>query len=139
MFLKHYQPATQNRSLFEDLDDFLGLNRISQVSQKIAPLAVQSDATHVYVDVELPGIDKKEIQIEYHDGILSVSGEKKSKEERKEDGYFYSEFRSGTFKRQVNIGKEVDFDKATAVYEDGLLKLTLPKSKVDTPKTLSLA
>ncbi len=137
MFLTQ-KNAAPVRSVFEELDDFLNTSKSDRFNHKIAPLSVKSDSSSIYVDVELPGMDKKDITIEYHEGVLSISGEKKSSLQKEGDTYTYSEIRSGSFTRQINIGKDIRFDDATATYTNGVLSLTIPKSTVDSPKKLVL-
>jgi HSP20 family protein len=80
------------------------------------------------VSMELPGIDLKENEISYHEGILSVKGEKE-KETTKDESYRCSERYSGPFQRSFRVPGKVDSDKINTTYKKGILKVTLPKSE----------
>lgn len=81
------------------------------------------------VDVEIPGMDEKDIDITLGNNILTISG-KKENEEIEEGKSFYRHERSyGLFKRSIQIPDEVEESKIEATYRKGILKIVLPKSK----------
>ncbi len=61
--------------------------------------------------------------------ILTISGEKKHEEEKKEKGYYYAERSYGSFRRDLTLGSEVDASKIDAACKDGVLTIMLPKSE----------
>ena len=79
----------------------------------------------VRVTVELPGLDEKDVSLEIANGVLSISGEKKSESEDKERRF--SERYYGRFERRIPL-EDVDEDKATASFRNGVLTITVPKS-----------
>jgi HSP20 family protein len=80
------------------------------------------------ITAELPGIDEKNVDIKYADGMLTIRGEKEeSKEERKKE-YHLSERRYGAFHRSFNVPAGTDPDRITANFSKGVLTVTLPKS-----------
>jgi len=81
------------------------------------------------VKAELPGIDPKDIDISLSDGMLTIKGEKKREKEEKEADYHLVERSYGAFVRSVQLPKEVQGNKISASYKDGILKITLPKSE----------
>lgn len=82
------------------------------------------------VTAELPGMKKEDIKVSMHDGVLTISAENKSEtEEKKEGQVIRRERRYGKFLRRFAIGPDVQDDKVDAKFEDGLLKLTIPKSQ----------
>jgi HSP20 family protein len=99
----------------------------------IAPVDVSANDENVYVTAELPGIDKKEVNVEYNEGVLTISGEKKTATDTEGKGQSYREIKYGSFKRQLSIG-DVLFDKAKAEFKDGILSIELPKAKAQTKK-----
>jgi HSP20 family protein len=90
------------------------------------------------VKAEVPGIDKKDINITVSDGMLTIEGEKKH--EKKEDNgqYHRVERRYGTFFRTMQIPDEVEADKVDATYKDGVLKIRLPKSEAVHPRKIEI-
>lgn len=83
----------------------------------------------VTLDVELPGLNKENIKIDIKDDILTVSGERSHTEETKEKNYTKTERLFGKFERSFYLPKNVNSDKISASYKDGLLILTIPKSE----------
>lgn len=80
-----------------------------------------------YVDVDLPGISKEDINIDVDENVLSVSGERKVKEEYKDDNYYKVESVYGKFERSFTLPDDADADKIEAASKDGVLEITIPK------------
>lgn len=103
-----------------------------------APLAPSIDVKEtdkaVEVEVELPGVDEKDVQVTYSGGVLTIKGEKKAEKEETKGGYHLSERSYGSFFRSLTID-EVDADKIEATFAKGVLKLTLPKAQSAQAKT----
>ena len=72
------------------------------------------------------------------DGYLTISGEKKNSYENKDGGSYFSEINYGSFKRSISLPWDLDFDKADASYDNGLLKVYIPKSKEEKTKIKKL-
>ena len=79
----------------------------------------------VRITAELPGLDEKDVSLEIANGVLSISGEKKSESEDKDRRF--SERYYGRFERRIPL-EDVDEDKASAAFKNGVLTITLPKS-----------
>ena len=88
------------------------------------------DDNEYTVEAELPGMDKENIELDYHDNILSISGKQESEtnEEDKERNYIRRERSSRSFSRQFLI-RDVDEDNISARFENGILKVKLPKKE----------
>ena len=79
----------------------------------------------VRITAELPGLEEKDVSLEIANGVLFISGEKKSETEDKERRF--SERYYGRFERRISL-EDVDEDKASAAFKNGVLTITLPKS-----------
>lgn len=90
---------------------------------------IYQDKDNVYVKWELPGMKKEEIDITLHEGMLTVTGERKLEKEMKEGDTFRSERFFGKFHRSVNLPSAVDEKKVKAEYTNGILTVTLPKAE----------
>jgi HSP20 family protein len=77
----------------------------------------------VRVIAEVPGLDEKDIDVTLHEGVLTLSGEKKSES----DGPVYSERWHGRFQRSMQLGPDVDPDKVSATFNNGVLTITFGK------------
>ena len=78
---------------------------------------------------DLPGMDKKDINISLDGDLLTIKGEKKEVKEKKDKHFHTIERRSGSFYRTLRLPVTVENDKIEANFKDGVLTLTLPKSK----------
>jgi len=92
-------------------------------------LEVKEDANQFLLHLDIPGMERKDLDISVHGKMLTVKGERKEEENKKGKGYFYSERRYGSFQRSVELPAEVKEDKVVAHYKNGVLELTLPKAK----------
>ncbi|GGD86376.1 molecular chaperone Hsp20 [Tsuneonella deserti] len=91
------------------------------------------------VALELPGMEEKDIDVEVADGVLTVSGEKRSDREEKTDGCLVSERSYGSFRRQFTLPRDVDPDAIEAKYKSGVLHLKLGKDKAAQSRTRKIA
>jgi HSP20 family protein len=80
------------------------------------------------ITAELPGMDEKNIDVKFADGILTIKGEKKEEREEKKKDYYLSERRFGSFQRSFQVPDGVDADKIEASFKNGVLTVVLPKS-----------
>lgn len=99
---------------------------------------VHADKDNVFVQAELPGMKKEDIEIALHDGVLSISGERKSEDTREENGTYRSERYFGRFHRSIPLETQVNASKVSAQYKDGLLTITLPKAEEVKPKQIEI-
>lgn len=81
----------------------------------------------VIAEVELPGVDPKNIEVEVKNNVLRVEAKKEEKKEEKRKGYYRKEISKGFYKRAVPLPAEVIGEKAEAEYTDGILKVVIPK------------
>ena len=90
------------------------------------------------VSVELPGMDSEDISVEFNDGSLEISGEKKIAEVSEEDTLHFSHRTSGEFKRSFSFPIDVDFENINAEFSKGVLTVTIPKSEKAVPKKIEV-
>ena len=99
---------------------------------------IRDEEDAIVLTAEVPGIEKDALNIEVSNGVLTLSGEKREQNERKENGNIRSEIVYGSFKRGFTLPKEVDVENITASNENGVLKLTLPKNPEAKPKQIAI-
>ena len=90
------------------------------------------------VSIELPGMNPEDVQVEFKDGHLWVTGERKQESEEKGKTYHRVERRYGSFRRVIAIGNEVDAEKVDATYKDGVLTVDIPKAAAAQPKRIQI-
>ena len=82
-----------------------------------------------HIEVDLPGVKKKDIHVEVKDNRLIISGERKTKKEMKEDNYHRVESSYGKFERSFTLPSNVDAENVDANSKDGVLEVVLPKKE----------
>ena len=98
------------------------------------PVDLYEDANNTYVRAELPGVNRDAINVEMTDGYLTITAARK-----KTSGADAKAEESVSFSRAVNIADEVQADKVTAAYENGVLTVTLPKREEAKPRKITVA
>jgi HSP20 family protein len=81
------------------------------------------------VSIELPGLDRNEVDVSLTDSALTIKGEKEREREESKKGYHLSERSYGSFYRSIPLPSGVDTDKASAEFKNGVLTVTLPKTQ----------
>jgi HSP20 family protein len=92
----------------------------------------------IVIKAELPGVDKKDIVVHVTGKFLTLKGERSSENEVKKDKYHRKERSYGKFERIFTLPVEVDPDKITADYKDGVLKIDIPKPEEQKPKKITV-
>ncbi len=91
------------------------------------------------VESSLPGVKPEEVNISVVGTTLTIKAETKQDEAKEEKGkYLCRERRYGLFQRSVTLPVEVDANKAEAVFDNGVLKLTLPKAETQKPRKITI-
>ena len=100
-------------------------------------LDVYQDKDQFTVVAEVPGLKKDDIELSLHGGVLTISGERKQ-DKKGEEGYRNERF-FGRFQRSVTLPTSVDGNKVKATYQDGILKVVLPKAEEAKPKQIDVS
>jgi len=94
-----------------------------------APAVDIAETDKVYeITAELPGMDEKNIEVKFADGVVTIKGEKREEKEEKKKDYYLSERSYGAFQRSFQVPDGIDADKIEAKFQKGVLTVTLPKS-----------
>jgi len=101
----------------------------------IPPVEVEEKDGEFHVRVELPGMKKEEVKVDLAEGVLTIDGERKHDEQRKEKDYYRTERSYGRFVRTITLPEGAKLDTAKALFADGMLEITM---KVKTPETPAL-
>ena len=100
--------------------------------------ATESESAYV-VTVDLPGITRENIKINFDRGVLSVTGTRESATESANGDRFYVRERAfGTFTRSVRFARDVDSDRIEAKLDHGILTITVPKAATALPRQIEV-
>ncbi|MBW7860132.1 MAG: Hsp20/alpha crystallin family protein [Rhodocyclaceae bacterium] len=100
-----------------------------QVSWALLGSDVFEDQDRIVVRIEIPGMDKKDFEVEVHDEVLTVRGEKHFEKETTEGRYSVRQCAYGSFRRSIPLPLPVIAERAEARYRDGVLRIELPKAE----------
>ncbi len=100
---------------------------------------IKEDDNNYLIRADVPGVDKKDIEVRLENGVLSISGEKKTeKESGKGTKHHRTERYYGSFSRRFTLPTSVKSDKVDASYKNGVLSLTIPKVEKAKPKAIEI-
>jgi len=129
----------QMNHLFDDVlrPVVRGDSRLSMWNQ-YPTVDIYDNDQNIVIKAELPGIDKKDIVIDVKDGVLTLKGERSFDNEVKEEKYYCRERTFGKFERVFRLPADVDPEKISADYKDGILKINIPKPEEQQPKQITV-
>ncbi|NCF75135.1 MAG: Hsp20 family protein [Xanthomonadaceae bacterium] len=119
--------------VFSDFPTFL-----TQTKGFTPAIDVYQDKNNVIVETPLPGVDPDKVDISIENDVLTIKGESEYKKEIDEKDYYRKEVRHGSFYRNIALPAHVLGDKADADYENGILKIKIPKAEESKPKTIKI-
>lgn len=90
------------------------------------------------IKAELPGVDKKDVNVDVKEGVLTLSGERSYENEVKEENFYKKERAYGRFNRSFSLPEGLDPDMINAEFKDGILTIEMPQSKEKEPKKISV-
>ncbi len=104
----------------------------------LVPVDVYETDGEVVVKASLPGIKPEDVDVSITGDTLTIKGEFKAEEETEKRSHYCQERRYGSFHRAFTLPTEVESEKAEAVFEHGVLTLTMPKAEALRPKTITV-
>jgi HSP20 family protein len=137
MTLVKFEPTTElakfNRRIkkfFEDFDAPMIDWGFKWDSNVFTPrVDVTEDNDNLYVEADLPGISKNDVKVSVTGDVLTISGERKTEQRDENKNYYRIERSSGSFSRSFTLPAEIDSEKISAEFKDGVLKVTMPKTE----------
>jgi HSP20 family protein len=101
------------------------------------PVDITEENETIFVRVEAPGVNEKDLRVAFEDGVLTVSGERQF-EQKDERNYHRIERAYGSFTRTFSLPRSVDGNKIVASYRDGILEISIPKKEEARPKQIQI-
>ena len=129
-----------NRSLISDFDRIF--DNMFNIDIPIHPkensyypaVDIEETEKEFILSADMPGLKKKEVTIDIHDGIITIKGERMNEDKSSFNGYHMHERQFGSFNRSFRLPDNVNEDKIAAKFDNGELLITLPKTKEIKPE-----
>ena len=132
MFLTKFDPFKQLKEIEKNLYSQVGNNE--GVTAFVPTVNTRESENGYHVDVDLPGVEKEDIKVDLNKGILTISGERKTKEEINQEDYYKIETYFGKFSRSFTLPDSADIENIEAKSDNGVLEIFIPKLKDDISK-----
>jgi len=123
-----FDPFKELQDIERRLGAVLNTNRPVQKVETYTPAVNEKvDEKGYYLEVDLPGVEKENIEISVNEGILTISGERKLQKKEEKENYTRIESFFGRFERSFKLPADADSENIEAKYENGVLKLFIPR------------
>ena len=142
MTLVKWAPQRNMFNVFDDVEKMINqafghsiLNK--EITSHVQPLldVYETDST-IVASLDLPGVEKKDVEVSVSNGFLTISGERKN---ISSEGRIWQETSFGTFKRTFELTEAVVEDKIKAQFKNGVLKISLPKAEEVKPAVRNIS
>ncbi|NAY90368.1 Hsp20 family protein [Muricauda sp. JGD-17] len=128
----------RNKLFFPSLvNDFMGpdwFGGTENWNTSVPAVNIKDNEENFELELAVPGVKKDDFTVEVDNDVLTISSEIKTENEETQDNYTRKEFSFSSFKRAFTLPDTVDGSKIDAKYENGILRLTLPKKQEALPK-----
>ncbi|AOU90868.1 Hsp20/alpha crystallin family protein [Legionella anisa] len=118
--------------VFSEFNDFFSPSRFNLGfdNLNLAPsMDVVEDKDHYSIQLEMPGMDEKDIKVSLADNVLTITGEKSTSKKNEDKKFLSREISYGKYERSISLPATVDVDKAKATFKKGMLWVELPKKE----------
>ncbi len=148
--LDFYRPANSIWNMLADVDGLFDrswrgydLSNESDLSRPtlaaFAPRANIEESESAYVlAFDLPGVKKEDVKVDVHGRVFTLTGERKHEAKNEEAGFKRYECVAGKFSRSFTLPEGVDATKVEATLADGVLRVVVPKSEAEKPRTIAI-
>ena len=137
MTLVKWNPTHSLMTDFDRIFDSMfspGLPRLSAGQSWMLAVDVNETEKEFFLSADMPGLDKNDVSVDIHDGVITIKGERAIDNEKSTDGYRIRERQLGSFNRSFRLPDNVNEDKVAAKFKNGVLTVTLPKNKEILPE-----
>lgn len=140
MNLIKYRPNRYMNFLDDSWDNWFSsfFNDFPKTESNVPAVDIKENEKGYIIEVELSGLSEKDIEVKVEGNLLTLSSKKNEKKEEKKDDYVLRERRSFEFSRSFVIPDNVDGEKISAEFKNGLLSLNVPKTEKAKPKLLEI-
>lgn len=143
--LTRYSPSREMRTLQREIDRvfdgfFGGAENNNNGNATWTPRVDLAETEEGYlIHLDVPGMSKEDLDINFHDNVLTVSGERKAEETNEQRNYVRVERAYGSFYRSFTLPKAIKHDEIEANYQDGVLTVRVPKAEESKPRRIEVS
>lgn len=127
-------------SLFGEIDELFSTSfPVVRHYGKTLPsygVAMKDSDESIDITVELPGVQKNDVKVTLHDNVITIEAERKQPELQNDEQWIRNEIRYGKFERSINLPYAVAEAQISAIHENGILRISLPKAEEAKPKQI---
>lgn len=127
MLLTRFEPFKGMQNFHRIIDNYPMIEENRAIKGFVPNVNTREGEFAYHIDIDLPGMNKNDISIDIDENSLLISGERKIKEEVKEEDYHKIETSFGKFERVFSLPKNIDVENITASSQDGVLEVVIPK------------
>lgn len=113
-------------------------NDSEELSSFTPAVDIIENEDNLLLTVEVPGVEKSDVNLSIENNVLTISGEKKNSVELKEEDFRRIERTYGSFSRSFNLSSRIDSERIEAKYNNGILEVVLPKREETKPRTIEV-
>jgi len=144
MAIVRWDPTREVDSLQSEVnrlfDTFFGGRSANGALRRwVPPMDLVETDDYLVLRADLPGLDSDDVNIEVKDGVLTVSGERKTEHEERADGFYRVERASGGFSRSMSLPQDVDAERIDASFDKGVLEVRIPKPEERKPHRVEIS
>jgi HSP20 family protein len=137
MLVRRYEPFNDIRRSFDLVNQIINsvekrVEESSTLVDFIPKVNTREGENAYHIEVELPGVKKEDVDVKVDGNILTISGERKVRDEVKEEDYHKIESKYGVFSRSFTLPEKVDVEHIHAESENGIIEIVIPKLTIDT-------
>lgn len=99
---------------------------------------ITEDDKEYMIKMDIPGMEKSDIKVQYHDGRVTISGERNEEEKEEKKDFVRQERYYGSFYRSFTLPEKIKEENIQATFKNGVLKLVIPKTEVVKPKPIKV-
>jgi HSP20 family protein len=145
MALIRWEPARELQSIQQEMNRLFGTFFDSTTGggngglrRWIPAMDLVEEGGSYLLRADLPGVSEDDVTVELEDNVLTISGERRSEHEDKQEGYYRIERASGAFSRALTLPEGIDPDSVQASFEKGVLEVRIPKPEERKPRRVAI-
>jgi HSP20 family protein len=142
MSLVHHKPVNLFNQFNDEMNRYFSQTREGAANQErdwMPAVDIREEDNRYLLTADIPGVDRKDVEITLEEGVLTVKGERNTKTDVTEEGYRRRERTHGTFMRQFTLPDTVDAGNISAAVQDGVLEIEIPKQDKPEPRRITVS